>query len=82
MALPSMHIVLDEAEKMAAEAAASEAEDSDEARRRIERLFDQLYRPDPDDPAAGEATRSLPGYSDEESEDSFDAFAASAGVAR
>jgi hypothetical protein len=81
MALPSMHIVLDEIEALGLEASCSDAKTAAEASAAIRSYHDKLYKPD-------QITKRIdgdgympppPGFSDEEVEASFDAFLSAGG---
>lgn len=74
MALPSMHIVLDEIEALGLEASASGAKSTTEARASISRYHDRLYKPDVTTRKVDGDMEPPPGWSDEEVEASFDAF--------
>lgn len=77
--LPSMHRLLDAAEKLAIEGVTSECKTAKEAQNAVRSLFDKLYKPDTPVAAALNGEGYLPpppGFSDEEVEASFDAFLA------
>lgn len=84
MALPSMHSILDRAESLALESAASGAKTQTEARQKISALYDRLYKPDLTEQTSiingrdEELMRPPPGFEDDEVEASFDAFVSSA----
>lgn len=76
MALPSMHRVLDVAETMAEEGAAAGADSPQEAQAAVTALRDKLYRPELGGGSGRRAASQV--YTDEETEESFDAFVAGA----
>lgn len=79
MAVPSMHIVLDDAEQLGLESATSGAKTTTQARADMTRYFDRLYKPDVLTRKINGADYSAPppGFSDEEVEASFEAFLSS-----
>lgn len=82
MRLPSMHVVLDAAEALAVESAASGATTSAEAKQKVSDLYNRLYAPDLTelvrDVNGGKYLPPPPGFDDEAVEASFDAFLKSA----
>lgn len=81
MALPTMHIILDDIEQLGLEAATSDAKTAIEARSKAASYFDKLYKPDLTTRRINgkEYLEPPPGFSDEEIEASFDAFLSNAG---
>lgn len=79
MSLPTMHAILDVAEAMAVEQTAHAEKKPENAKAAVARLFDRLYRPDVPEVKKinGDGYRPPPpGFSAEEQDASFEAFAA------